>query len=75
MNVRQDTSLGYGDASEELVQLFVVSDSELDQNLCDEIYENSDVARDYPGALVVLGGVACELEQLGGEVSNPERRE
>ena len=31
------------------------------------------MARDYPGALVVLGGVSGELEQLTGEVSNPRR--
>ena len=31
--VGQDTSLGDGHASEELVELFVVADGELDQNL------------------------------------------
>ena len=33
LDVGKDTSLGNGDASEELVELFVVSDGELDQNL------------------------------------------
>ena len=33
MDVGQDTSLGNGHASEELVELFVVPDGELDQNL------------------------------------------
>ena len=56
MDVRENSSLGDGDASEELVQLFVVADGEL------------DVARDDPGALVVLGGVSGELEKFGGEV-------
>ena len=63
LDVGQDTSLGDGHASEELVELFVVPDREL------------DVPGDYPGALVVLGGVACELEQLSGEVSNQIRRD
>ena len=56
VDVGEDSSLGDGDVSEELVQLFVVADGEL------------DVTRSHPGALVVLGGVAGELEQLGGEV-------
>ena len=56
MDVRENTSLGDGDVAEELVQLFVVSDGEL------------DVTRDDSGSLVVLGGVAGEFEKLGGEV-------
>ena len=56
VDVRENTSLGDGDVAEELVQLFVVSDGEL------------DVTRSHPGALVVLGGVTSELEKLGGEV-------
>ena len=62
MDVREDSSLSDGDLSKELVQLLIVSDSEL------------DVSWDDSTSLVVLGGVACELEQLSGEVSNPERR-
>ena len=56
VDVGEDSSLGDGDVSEELVQLFVVADGEL------------DVTRSHPGALVVLGGVTSELEKLGGEV-------
>ena len=43
-------------AAEELVELLVVLDGEL------------DVARDDAGLLVVLGGVAAELEELRDEV-------
>ena len=56
MDVREDTSLGDGDSSEELVQFLVVADGEL------------DVAGSYAGPLVVLGGVSRKLEKLGGEV-------
>ena len=56
VDVGEDSSVGDGDVSEELVQLFVVADGEL------------DVTRSHPGALVVLGGVTSELEKLGGEV-------
>ena len=56
VDVREDTSLRDGDSSEELVQLLIVADGEL------------DVTRDYPGPLVVLGGVSGEFEELRGEV-------
>ena len=56
LDVGQDTSLGDGDAGEELVQLFVVSDGEL------------KVTGDDPGLLVVTGGVASQLEDLSGQV-------
>ena len=56
MDVGEDTAGRDGDAAEELVELFVVADGEL------------DVARDDSALLGVLGGVACELEDLGGEV-------
>mgnify|MGYP000574870374 CR=1 FL=1 len=56
MDVGQNSSLGHGDLAEELVQLLVVADGEL------------DVSRDDPAPLVVLGGVAGQLEELGGEV-------
>ena len=62
VDVRENSSLGDGNLPKELVQLLIVPDSEL------------DVSRDDSTSLVVLGGVACELEQLSGEVSNPERR-
>ena len=56
MDVRENTSLGDGDSSEELVQFFVVADGELDVSWRDA------------GSLVVLGGVARKLEELGGQV-------
>ena len=46
VDVGQDTSLGDGDAAEELVELFVVADGQL------------QVTGDDAGALVVAGGVA-----------------
>ena len=39
VDVGQDTSLGDGHASEELVELFVVADGELDQNLTQDLRE------------------------------------
>ena len=56
MDVGENSSLRDGDVAEELVQLFVVADGEL------------DVTRDDSGSLVVLGGVAGKLKELGGEV-------
>ena len=59
MDVGQNSSLGHGDLAEESVQLFVVADGEL------------EMSRDDPAPLVVtvvLGGVAGQLEELGGEV-------
>ena len=48
--------MGDGDSLEQLVQLFVVTDGEL------------EVARVDPLLLVVAGGVAGQLEDLSGEV-------
>ena len=56
MDVREDAARGDGHAAEELVELLVVAHGEL------------DVARDDAGLLVVAGGVAGELEDLGAEV-------
>ena len=56
MDVGEDTAGRDGDAAEELVELFVVADGELEVAGCD------------PGLLVVTGGVAGELEDLGAEV-------
>lgn len=56
MNVGQDTTLGDGDVTQELVQLLIVPDGEL------------QVARDDTGLLVVTGSVASQLEDLGSEV-------
>ena len=56
LDVGQDTSLGDGDAAQELVQLLVVADGQL------------EMARVDPLLLVVAGGVAGQLEDLSGEV-------
>jgi hypothetical protein len=48
--------LGDGDAAEELVQLFVVSDGEL------------KMSRDDSGLLVVSGGVSGQLKNFSGKV-------
>jgi hypothetical protein len=56
VDVGEDTTLGDGHAAEELVELFVVADSEL------------KVTGGDAGLLVVTGGVASELEDLSGEV-------
>ena len=56
MDVWENTTGSDGGGAEELVELFVVADSELDVS-----WHNS-------GLLVVLGGVASELEDLSGEV-------
>jgi len=56
VDVGEDTTLGDGDASEQLVELLVVSDGEL------------DVARHNAGLLVVTGSIAGKLKDLGGEV-------
>ena len=56
MDVGEHSTLRDGDTAQELVEFLVVPDGEL------------DVARDDAGALVVLGGVSGEFEQLGGEV-------
>ena len=56
MDVGQDTSLGDGDMTQELVELLVVADGEL------------DVAGGDPVLLVVASGIAGQLEDLGSEV-------
>ncbi|KAF8376191.1 hypothetical protein PRIPAC_82620 [Pristionchus pacificus] len=56
VDVGQDTSLGDGYSSHELVQLLVVSDGELEMTGVDS------------GLLVVTGSVASELKNLSGEV-------
>ena len=52
----EDTTGGDGDGAEELGELLIVADRQL------------DVAGDDAGLLVVAGGVAGELKDLGGEV-------
>ena len=56
LDVGEDTTLGDGDAAEELVQLFVVSDGEL------------KMSRDDSGLLVVSGGVSGQLKNFSGKV-------
>lgn len=56
LDVGKDTTLGYGDAGEEFVELLVVPDGEL------------EMPRDDPGLLVVPGGVAGQLENLSGQI-------
>ena len=56
MNVRQNTTLGDGDVSEQLVQLLVVPDGEL------------EMTGDDTGLLVVAGSVTGQLEDFGREV-------
>ena len=56
MDVGKDTTRGDGDSSEKLVELFVV------------LHGQGDVAGYDTALLVVAGGVASELEDLGAEV-------
>ena len=56
MDVWQDAAGCDGDASEQLVELLVVADGKL------------DVTWDDALLLVVAGGVACKLEDLGSKV-------
>ena len=56
LDVRQDTALGNGDSGEKFVQLFVVTDGEL------------EMSRDDPSLLVVTGSIASEFENLSSEV-------
>ena len=56
MDVGEDTTGSDGGAGEKSVELLVVADGEL------------DVTGHNSGLLVVLGGVACELEDLSCEV-------
>ena len=56
VDVGEDTTLGDGDSAAQSLQLFVVADGELDVSGVDS------------GLLVVPGGVASQLDHLGGEV-------
>jgi hypothetical protein len=56
VDVWQNTTLGDGDVSQQLVQLLIVSDGEL------------KVTGDDTGLLVVTSGVASQLEDFGSEV-------
>lgn len=52
LDVGEDTTLGDGDSGQELVQLFVVTDGQL------------QMSWDDPGLLVVAGSVSCQFEDL-----------
>ena len=56
LDVREDTSLSDGDSSKQLVQLFVVTDGQL------------EVTGDDPGLLVVTGCVTSQLEDLSCQI-------
>ena len=56
MDVGKNSSLRDGDFGQQFVQFIVVLDGKL------------KVARDDPGPLVVTGGVASQLEDLGSQV-------
>ena len=56
LDVRQDTSLGNGHTREELVQLFVVSDGQL------------QMSWDDTGLLVVTGSITGQLQNFSGQV-------
>ena len=56
LDVGEDTSLSNGDSSQELVQFFVITDSQL------------QVTGDDTGLLVVPGGITSQLQNLGGQV-------
>ena len=56
MDVGEDTTLGNGDVTQELVQLLIVADGKL------------EVTRDDTGLLVVTGGVTSQLEDFSSEV-------
>jgi hypothetical protein len=56
VDVREDTTLGNGDMTQELVQLFIVSDGKL------------KMTGDDTGLLVVAGSVTSQLEDFGSEV-------
>merc|ERR1712048_1293451 len=52
LDVREDTTLGNGDSSQQLVQLLIVTDGQL------------QVPGDDPGLLVVTGSIACQFKDL-----------
>ncbi len=56
MNIGEDTALGDGDVSEELVQFFIVADGEL------------EMTGDDTGLFVVTSGVTGQLKNLSSQV-------
>jgi hypothetical protein len=56
VDIGKDTTLGDGDVTQKLVQLFVVPDGEL------------EMTGDDTRLLIVTGGVASQLENFGSEI-------
>lgn len=56
MDVGEDTTLGDGDVTQELVQLLIVADGEL------------EVTGNDTGLLVVTGGVTSQFENFSSEI-------
>ena len=56
LDVGQHTTLGDGDAGQQLVQFLVIADGQL------------QVTWDDPGLLVVTGSISCQLEDLSSQV-------
>lgn len=56
LDVGEYTTLGDGDSREKLVQLLVITDSQL------------KMTGDDPGLLVVTGSISCQLENLSSQV-------
>ena len=56
LDVRQNTTLGNGDARQQLVELFIVTDGKL------------QVTGDDTGLLVVTGGVTCQFQNFSGKI-------
>ena len=63
VNVGKDAALSDGDAGQDLAQLLVVADGQL------------DVAWNDARLVVVPGGVAGQLQDLGGEVPDEYEEE
>ena len=61
MDVGEDTTLGDGDVTQELVQLLIVPDGEL------------EMTGNNTGLLVVTGGVTSQLENFGSEILKHSR--
>lgn len=56
MNIWQDTTLSDSDVTQQFVQLFVITDSEL------------EMARDDAGLFVVTRGITSQLENFSSQV-------
>ena len=61
LDVRQDTTLGNGDAGEEFIQFLVITNGEL------------QVPGDDAGLLIVPGGIAGQFENFRGQVLHDGR--